>query len=177
MCYEKASGSYLGDVFTNISDMKSFLKKQGADLEGIVEKEDLRRLLWETQVYELTPQELTTFMTTNSITFERTWCLSRKRDAAANGFKAKQPTQPDSPSLTSSSSNSSSTSTSRPLDAFVVPIFQEGEVVLLTGLKKDEMNGKSATIVNGSPDADGRIRVKIEHGTGFKEFRVKPEKF
>lgn len=155
--------------------IKTYLMKHGVDIGTIVEKEDLLRLLWSTQVDDLESQDLETFMTTNNVPYERCWSFAKKKDAALAAFNGIQAFDLSNLSNNSKQYDHIESNSIDPIKACVVPIFQENEVVVLTGLKKNEMNGKSATIINGSPDANGRIRVKIEHGTGFKEFRVKPE--
>lgn len=156
---EESSPSVFSVDDMSVTEMKGYLGRKGFSSTGIVEKNDLRKLVWEAHVNDLVGSDLDNFMRVNGIDFEPGWTTKKKRQVAEDAYAPDYVEEPNVPV------------------AYVVPMFQTGQIVELTGLKKASMNGVHVSVVAGDLDNFGRISVKTIGGDGepSKLFRVKPE--
>lgn len=147
-----SKSSFVGEGMS-VLQMKNYLRENGVSAAGAAEKDDLRRLVWTTQIEGLGAAELDSFMSSQGITVKGGMSVAAKRAHAIGAYrKQKRP-------LSASESASSS--------------FKAGQVVQLCGLQKKEMNGLSAEVVRDELE-QGRVEIQLLEGLKTRH-RVKPE--
>lgn len=144
------AGKFVGDGMS-VSEMKAYLQENGVSSAGAVEKHDLKRLVWETQIESLGARELDMFMDAQGITRYPGSSVAVRRARAIAGF----PTQ------------------ERPTSYASAEGLAIGQTVELCRLQKTAMNGKLADVVR-SEVINGKVKIRLLDETQ-KQYEVKPE--
>lgn len=144
------TGKFIGNGMS-ISQMKGYLLENCISVDGAVEKEDVRQLVWETQIEALGAGELDAFMDAQHIPRTSTMSPAAKRKAAIAGFKKEEPPAPPSG----------------------IAWFQAGETVRFKGLSRANMNGLLAVVMSKEL-VDGRLQVHLLDNPS-RTFKLKPQ--
>ncbi|PPQ95221.1 hypothetical protein CVT26_014913 [Gymnopilus dilepis] len=137
-----------------VSELKEYLRDNGVAHEDVLDKETLCRRAWETHVDSMSIGELNIYLSENHISTQD--C----RDIASRREKAKQAFQSTRHSAPEPSERKTDTSGTSPL--------QNNDIVVLTGLSREDMNGKQATVLQADC-GNGRAEVHVEElGRAFK---------
>ncbi|KAF8154959.1 hypothetical protein B0H34DRAFT_660306 [Crassisporium funariophilum] len=147
--YQTSNTRFYNDMTT--PELKAFLKEHCVAYDDIFDKETLCRRVWEAHCDSMTVPELNAFVRENSISTADCRDIASRRQKVKEAFQASRPAAQSKP---------------RP------PRFYEDDRVILTGLNRAEMNGKTAIIVRADC-GDGRAEVSLE--AGAKTFKVKFE--
>ncbi|KAI0558949.1 E3 ubiquitin-protein ligase MIB2 [Gracilaria domingensis] len=134
---KKRPVTFVGEHMS-ISQMKEYLNENGVSYRGVREREELLKLVWETQIESMGAAELDAFIHEHGIRCSEGRSVSAKRKAAVAAFDV-IPREKGA---------------AKSYDAF-----RNGDVVQLHGLKKNSMNGMLATVVR-SELANGRLQVQ-----------------
>jgi hypothetical protein len=128
------------------SEMKTYLRKNGVSDDDILDKETLRRRVWDTHCDSLGIAELNSLLETNEIALSSCRDVAGRRERAKNLYVCERRPLPPEPSCR----------------------FRENDHVVLTGLKRAEMNGNVAVV--RVPDCGGgRCEIQVEEtGSIFK---------
>lgn len=144
---------FVGDGMS-IQQMKAYLRSNGVASAGAAEKQDLRRLVWETQIEMLGTTELNEFMDAQNISRSAGSSMSVRRRAAIAAFPAER--TPPAPTG--------------------IRRFCKGQTVKLTGLRRTDMNGVLGTVMSNEL-VGGRVRVQPLNGGSVVSqiYELKPE--
>jgi len=139
----------------SVTELKTFLKERGVEFGDVLDKETLCRRAWDTHCDCMTITELNVFLSKQSISTVGCRDVDSRRQKAKAAFEA--PTRPSRPPA------SSDTTTIR---------FRKDDTVVLTGLNRGEMNGKTATVISVDY-AEGKALVRVE--VFDRTFKIKLE--
>lgn len=135
----------------SVREMKEYLSMNGVSADGVIEKDDIRKLVWATQIDGMGMRELDVFMDAQGIDRKTGWSVSVKRAAAVKAFPAHE----------------------RPAAPKGSRLFQPGQNVELFGLQKENMNGKMAVVLRANV-TNGRVLVRLLDDT-MHQYNIKPE--
>lgn len=139
----------------SVTELKTFLTERGVEFGDILDKETLCRRTWETFCDCMTIVELNTFLSDRNISTVGCKDINSRRQKAKDAFEP--PTRPSMPPA------SSDTSAIR---------FLKDDTVVLTDLKRGDMNGLTATVISVD-HAEGKALVRVEMMD--KTFKIKLE--
>jgi Zinc finger, ZZ type len=138
---------YLG---MSIPDLKSYLQTNGVQSGDILDKETLQHRVWDTHCDSIGVLEVNSLSTENGVSLASCRDIATRREKAKDLFRSE----------------------ARPPPPLPTTRFRENDRVLLTGLSRADMNGKTA-IVLVRDCGGGRSEIQIE-GIA-KPFKVKFE--
>ncbi|KDR76199.1 hypothetical protein GALMADRAFT_210854 [Galerina marginata CBS 339.88] len=134
-----------------VTELKDFLKEHGVAYEDILDKETLCRRAWEAHCDSMSVSELNIYLANNNISTHDCRDIASRRDKAKQAFQSTPPPPPPTSSRKEDPAQ-----------------FRDGDIVMLTGLSRAEMNGKQATVVQADCGG-GRAEVNVEDlGRTFK---------
>jgi hypothetical protein len=128
----------------SVTELRTFLTERGVEFGDVLDKETLCRRAWDTYCDCMTMVELNRFLSDNNISTVGCRDVNSRRQKAKDAFES--PTRPSRPPA------SSDTSSTR---------FRKDDTVVLTGLNRGEMNGKTATVISVD-HAEGKALVRVE---------------
>jgi hypothetical protein len=135
----------------SVTELRTFLSERGVDFGDVLDKETLCRRAWDAYCDCMTMVELNTFLSDRKISTFGCRDINSRRQKAKDAFEP--PTRPSRPPA------SSDTSAIR---------FRKDDTVVLTGLNRGGMNGKTATVISVDR-AEGKALVRVESlGQTFK---------
>jgi len=139
----------------SVTDLRAYLTERGVEFGDVLDKETLCRRAWDTYCDCMSIVELNTFLSNKNISTVGCRDINSRRQRAKDAFEP--PTRPSRPPA------SSNTSATR---------FRKDDTVVLTGLSRAEMNGKTATVISVD-QAEGKALVKVE--AMDRTFKIKLE--
>ena len=139
----------------SVTDLRAFLAERGVEFDDVLDKETLCRRAWDTHCDCMTIAELNTFLSDRNISTVGCRDVNSRRQKAKSAFEP--PARPSRPPA------SSDTAAIR---------FRKDDTVVLTGLNRGEMNGKTATVISVD-HAEGKALVRLE--VLDKTFKIKLE--
>lgn len=128
------------------SELKKYLRERGVSHTDILDKETLCRRAWEAHCDSMSVPELDAFLSDNNISIADCRDIASRRRKAMEAFRTTRPTAPKH--------------------------IQKDDMVVLMGLKRDELNGKGAKVVEADCGG-GRAEVCLEESG--KPIKVKLE--
>ncbi|KAI0562830.1 ubiquitin ligase protein MIB2 [Gracilaria domingensis] len=136
---EKRPVTFVGEDMS-VSQMKDYLNENCVSYRGVREREELLKLVWETQVESMGAAELNDFMNKHGISCSAGRNVSARRRAAVAAYDVIQREN----GVTQAEG-----------------AFRNGDVVQLHGLKKKKsLNGMLATVVRSELE-NGRLQVQL----------------
>jgi hypothetical protein len=140
------------------ADLKTFLTERGVDFSDVLDHETLCRRAWDTYCDCMTFVELNTFLSGKSISTVGCKDVNSRRQKAKDAF------QP--PTVTRTSQRPPTSSDTSAIQ------FRKDDKVVLIGLNRAEMNGRSAMVMSVD-QSKGKASVRVE--VLDKTFKVKLE--
>jgi len=139
----------------SVTELRAFLAERGVEFGDVLDKETLCRRAWDTYCDCMSIVELNTFLSAKKISTVGCKDINSRRQRAKDAFEP--PTRPSRPPASSNTS---------------APRFRKDDTVVLTGLSRAEMNGKTATVISVD-HAEGKALVKVE--VMDRTFKIKLE--
>jgi Zinc finger, ZZ type len=134
----------------NVTALKSYLQTNGVQSGDILDKETLQRRVWDTHCDSIGVSEVNSLLAENGVSLASCRDVATRREKAKDLFRSE----------------------ARPLPPLPSTRFRENDRVVLTGLSRADMNGKTGIVVVRDCGG-GRSEIQVE-GIA-KSFKVKFE--
>lgn len=138
-----------------IAELRAYLKEHQVNFGDVFDKETLCRRAWDTYCDCMSVVELNKFLSDNNISTANCKDVNSRRQRAKDAFVS-----PERPPVPPASRNTSSHR------------FRKDDVVVFTGLTRQDMNGKKGTVVSVDHPA-GKAVIRVEDMD--KTFKIKFE--